>query len=212
MMKGLISAGGIGLEKNRLSSICEDMDIIVAADSGVKHLLECECRIDYLVGDMDSIDMSILDRKIGVDTEIVRYPVEKDKTDTELAADLLIEKGCNQILIVGATGSRMDHALANIQLLRSLHLEGVSAIIIDNYNEISYLPPEIRLKKKSGYFYSILPICQEGVKVTLGGFHYPLTNTIITYGSSLGISNYLEGEEGIIIRHEGEGFLIKSKD
>ncbi len=211
-MKGLISAGGTGVKSDLLIDLCTESDIIVAADSGFYNLTEACCRLDYLIGDFDSIDDKSLMEEVDSSTKILRYPIEKDKTDTELAIDLLIEKGCTDITIIGGTGTRIDHSLSNIFMIRYFYFKGINIKIVDNNNEITYLPTEIFLRKYPDYYYSILPVGPEGITVTLEGFHYPLKETLIEYGSSLGISNYLDDEVGRIIRHSGEGFLVKSKD
>lgn len=211
-MEGLIVAGGNSLDYEKLYKVCSNVDIVVAADSGIKHLINSGCLVDYLVGDMDSIKKDLPVNELFPSIEVLKYPVEKDKTDTELAIDLLVGKGCKKITIVGGTGNRLDHTLANIYLLRSLYLKGIDCKILDDNNEIVYLKEESNIIKEENYFYSILPLSLEGIKVTLEGFHYPLMNTLIQYGSSVGISNYIEDNKARIIKHSGEGILIKSKD
>ena len=211
-MKGLIAAGGTGLKREYLEELCRASDIIVAADSGLYSLLENDCRIDFLIGDFDSISDKGTIEDLDVSIQVIKYPIEKDKTDTELAIDLLIQQGCDEIAIIGAIGSRMDHSMSNIYLLRRFHRLGIKIRIIDNNNEISYLSGENKLVKEMGYYHSILPVGPEGITVTLEGFHYSLKKELIQYGSSLGISNYLEEPEGSITVHSGEGFLIKSRD
>lgn len=211
-MKGLIAAGGTGLKSGYLVELCRDADIVVAADSGINNLDMDMCKIDFLVGDFDSISDGSKLEEGDPPYQIIRFPVEKDKTDTELAIDLLVQKGCDEISIIGAIGSRMDHSMSNIYLVRRFHQLGIKIRIIDNNNEISYLSNQAKIIKETGYYYSILPVGPEGITVTLEGFHYPLEKDLIQYGSSLGISNYLEEEEGRITVHTGEGFLIKSRD
>ncbi len=41
----------------------------------------------------------------------------KDLTDTEIAMNLAIELGAERIFILGGTGTRLDHVVANIKLL-----------------------------------------------------------------------------------------------
>lgn len=211
-MEGLVVAGGNSLNSERLKKICSNADIVVAADSGIKHLIDSGCLVDYLVGDMDSIEKNLPVNELFPGIEVFKYPIGKDKTDTELATDLLVEKGCKKITIIGGTGNRLDHTLANIYLLRSLYLKNIDCKIIDDNNEIVYLKEESIIIKEKKYFHSIIPLSLEGIKVTLEGFHYPLLNTIIKCGSSLGISNYIEADKARIIKHSGEGLLIKSKD
>jgi thiamine pyrophosphokinase len=40
---------------------------------------------------------------------VMRYPADKDYTDTELAFSLAFEKGCGEIWIIGGGGGRIDH-------------------------------------------------------------------------------------------------------
>jgi len=44
-------------------------------------------------------------------------PARKDQTDLELAVELALEKGARSITLVGGWGSRIDHALGNVELL-----------------------------------------------------------------------------------------------
>ena len=42
---------------------------------------------------------------------------EKDDTDTEYAIREAIRRGAMEIVVIGATGTRIDHVLGNISLL-----------------------------------------------------------------------------------------------
>ena len=212
IMKGIIIAGGRLVDGKILMELFLKADLRVAADSGLQHLEDFGLIPDYLVGDIDSLeDVTILDR-LPESVKVMTHPVEKDKTDTEIAADLLIDSGCTEITILGGTGSRLDHTLSNIQLLRTIFNRGVNGRIIDDNNQIIYLPREYQIKGNKDCYYSILPLGTEGIGVSLKGFHYPLDNVEIPFGSSLGISNYLEDNEGQIVVHHGEGILIRAKD
>lgn len=212
-MKGIIIAGGKSISKLKLEKLLRDMDLIVAADSGFKHLVGVNKEPDYLVGDLDSIDHTLLttvDREI---TRIVRHPVEKDKTDTELAIDVLVENNVKEIFIVGGTGTRLDHTLSNINSLKYMYDRGINGTILDDHNIITYLKGEDSFYvKDKGRYVSILPISSDGVIISLDGFHYPLCNKLLEFGSSLGISNYLEAEEGTITCHKGEIIIIEAID
>ena len=64
-------------------------------------------------------------------------PCEKDDTDTELAMHKAIEMGADEVLMLGATGTRLDHVMGNIgQLVFAAHHE-VKAEIVDPCNRIS---------------------------------------------------------------------------
>jgi thiamine pyrophosphokinase len=212
-MKALIVSGGNELNEDKLISLYEQNDIIVAADAGVEQLIKVDKLPDYLVGDLDSIsEKSILYLESKGVTTIV-YPKEKDKSDTEIALELILSQNPNNITFVSAIGSRLDHSLANIFLLKKLSDLNIDSQIIDNNNIIKILRPEQMVIKDESFDYiSLIPICLEGIVVTLNGFHYDLIKEHIKFGSSYGISNELDRGEGHIIKHSGEGLLILSKD
>ena len=211
-MKGLIVSGGSKLDKLELKKHCDRSQLVVAADKGIELLLEVGCKIDYLIGDFDSINQEVLEQVKKSNIKIVKYPIAKDDTDTELAVNLLVELGCKYITLVGVTGSRLDHTMANISILRKLALSGVKAKIIDNNNIIEYLYEKSIIEKKDDYYISIIPISLEGVVISLEGFYFPLNEKNISYGSSLGVSNYLVKDSGNVIKHSGEALLLQSKD
>ncbi|GHU69421.1 hypothetical protein FACS189450_02290 [Spirochaetia bacterium] len=66
---------------------------------------------DWIVGDMDSLDEPARLDKYPPD-RVLRYPADKDYTDTELAINLLWEKGCDEAWLVGGGGGRLDHLFA----------------------------------------------------------------------------------------------------
>ena len=113
-MRGVIFIGGNSPEPGALREIARGADLLVAADSGLVAAEEAGFRPDWVLGDMDSLasldDLSRLD-KYPPD-RVRRFPPDKDFTDTELALDLLWEKGCDEIWLSGGGGGRMDHLFA----------------------------------------------------------------------------------------------------
>ncbi|MDR2144396.1 MAG: thiamine pyrophosphokinase [Treponema sp.] len=130
---GIVFTGGEGpdcpgalLEEAR----AEDLSpLVAAADSGLFSAEAAGVKPDWIIGDMDSIGRreagGIPDSTRGPlaayrPEQILRYPADKDYTDTELAVSLLREKGCRRIWIVGGGGGRIDHLFA----IRSLFERG----------------------------------------------------------------------------------------
>src|SRR5699024_10087636 len=116
------------------------------------------------------------------------------------------------ITLVGVTGSRMDHTLANIFMLRNLNKNNIIARIIDGNNRIHFSNEYIKIKKEKDTNISIIPISDDGIVVSLEGFLYPLKKEFIGFGSSLGISNIIIEEYGEVIIHKGEALIIESRD
>jgi thiamine pyrophosphokinase len=112
---GIIFTGGQGPEpetlKQRLGIIAKDT-LFVAADSGLILAEEAGFRVDWIIGDMDSLGDDDRLRVYPSDC-VIRHKHDKDYTDTELAMQIAVEKGCNEIWIIGGSGSRrIDHLFA----------------------------------------------------------------------------------------------------
>lgn len=112
----------------------EDCDLLLCADRGTDYALSYGLVPDFVMGDMDSIDPKTL--KSINKNNILTAPHEKDYTDTHLAVKKAIEKGCDRIDILCATGLRSDHALANIRLLLYIDKCGSYGRLIDDENTI----------------------------------------------------------------------------
>ena len=113
-MRGVIFIGGSSPNPGALRELARGADLLVAADSGLIAAEDAGFRPDWVLGDMDSLasldDLSRLD-KYPPD-RVRRFPPDKDFTDTELSLDLLWEKGCDEIWLLGGGGGRMDHLFA----------------------------------------------------------------------------------------------------
>ncbi|NLW39778.1 MAG: thiamine diphosphokinase [Tissierellia bacterium] len=211
-MKALIVLNGKILDLNRLRVVGKEVDFILSADGGTNHCLEASLIPDLVVGDLDSISEESIQiiKKNGIPIE--KFPVKKDKTDSELASDYVIDKGFKDITIMGAIGNRMDHTLANILLLTKLTEKGIKGRIIDGNNTIYLVEDELTLENQAGFYVSVIPITNSGILISLKGFEYELENTEIKFGSTLGISNRIVKNKGIVKVHKGRGLVIVSKD
>ena len=81
-------------------------------------------------------------------------------TDTELAVEFALKQNPNQITIIGAMGTRMDHSLSNIMLLYKIHKIGINAVIIDEINYITVTSDILKMKCQIGQTISIIPIME----------------------------------------------------
>jgi thiamine pyrophosphokinase len=109
-----------------LREIAKGTDLLAAADSGLVAAEEAGLNPDWVIGDMDSLgNMVSLDdlSRLGKypPDRVIRYPTDKDFTDTELAIALLREKGCDEIWLAGGGGGRTDHLFAIFSLFESDH-------------------------------------------------------------------------------------------
>lgn len=188
--------------------------MIIAADNGLTTADRLNIPLDFIVGDFDSVPSNILEKYQNKSTPIETFPTEKDKTDTQIAIELALMHNPTELDIIGATGSRLDHVLANIHLLLLPMQVGVKASILDTNNRI-YLMQEsftVEREKQYGSYVSLLPFTEQVSGLTLKGFKYPLNHIVMPAGSSLGISNEIKEEEAKVEFSKGILLVIEARD
>ena len=192
-----------------------DFDGKIASDSGMEFFRRAGMVPDIIIGDFDSVKNKTLAyfKEYG-DIEWKKLNPMKDDTDTEAAIRLAIKRGAKSITLLGATGSRIDHMLANIELLGIGLEEKVSITILDRHNRIRLIDSGITIKKDEQYgrFVSLIPYSMSVENVCLRGFKYPLDNYCMRKFNSLGISNEITEAEAHISFTDGILLVIEADD
>lgn len=192
----------------------EEVSVWIGADRGALSLIQQGISPDIAVGDFDSVteeEFKLIKNKSAV---FRLYQQEKDETDLELAIMEAMKQDPDVVYLYGVTGGRLDHELANLQLLYSLKQKGIEGCIVDKHNEVKLAFPGVHsINKRDKYPYvSFIPFSSEIKGITLSNFYYPLQDASLRWGSTRCISNTIEGEQGILTFHEGILFIINSKD
>lgn len=192
-----------------------DFDGKIASDSGMEFFRRAGMVPDIIIGDFDSVKTETLEyfKEYG-DIEWKKLNPMKDDTDTEAAIRLAIERGAKSITLLGATGSRIDHTLANIELLGIGLEENISITMLDRHNRIRLINSGITIKKDEQYgrFVSLIPYSMRVENVCLRGFKYPLDNYCMRKFNSLGISNEITEAEAHISFTDGILLVIEADD
>lgn len=193
---------------------------LIGADRGMDFFMRLsgkeKIRPDIAVGDFDSLSLegkNYLDLLTGV--EICRLKPEKDDSDTQSAAVMAMEQGSREIAILGATGSRLDHVLANLGLLSLGRNRGVRIVLVDQCNYISLVESGTILNKSCqfGKYVSFFPVGGEVNGLTLRGFQYPLNRHCLTVSDSgLTVSNEIAEETAEVTYESGTLLMIMSRD
>lgn len=198
-------------------------DRLFAVDKGLEYVQAMGLTADCVLGDFDTVKQEVLlawekeSAEKGKNT-IERYSPRKDATDTELAVWKAMEENSKRITLLGAIGSRMDHVLANIFLLKQTIERGVNMEIVNETNRIRVLDgvycSNIVIKKEEqhGKYVSIVPISDKVENMTLQGAEYPLNEETIYRGSSRTISNEIADSKMRITIKKGQALLIESRD
>ncbi|MGL4588705.1 MAG: thiamine diphosphokinase [Mycoplasmatales bacterium] len=205
----LVLGGKCDLE---LKTLINDLEIkkVIAVDGGVTALLNEKLTYDFLIGDGDSANFSLLEKEKIDKTKIIKLNPIKDETDFEVALNVCRKefgKQINKMYIVGfASLNRLDHLLANIKQIKS------DMIFLNKYCRISCLNPGKTMLKSSYQFFSMFAI-QNVSGLNLSGFKYQLDNYNLQVNDSLCISNeLLENKVGIIEFTDGKLLLIETNE
>lgn len=209
-MKAFIFVGGEIFPEEMLERPDADC-LTIAADSGYENARALGVKPHILVGDMDSIDEGIL-AGIGKETEILRVKPEKDLTDTQLAAEVAVSRGADDITIVGGFGGRVDHELSNLAVLEDLKLRRIHAVMVNGHNRARFLVSTSTLIARTDYRYLSLIAADPVVKgVEIQGCKYPLKNAKLKRSLQFAVSNEITGNCALIAVRKGAVWIIESK-
>ena len=162
-------------------------DIFVCADAAGHPYDHLPRLPDVVIGDFDSLTGRILSGKHGPRYLLVK---EQETTDSEKALLYVIEEGMTEVVMLGATGWRLDHTLNNCYLLERfadrlrICLSGyqADAVRVDASRPVVWqLPP--------GTGFSLLPLAGVASGVSVEGARYSLTDAVIQSGGPAAISN-----------------------
>ena len=189
--KIIIVSGGMLEEEFALSVIKEDENAyIIGVDRGMEFLYRNHIMPSYIVGDFDSVNKDVADYyRNETQVPIREYNPVKDASDTEIAVRFAMTLGCGSLVILGATGGRVDHLWANVQTLAIPFRAGIRAEIMDSRN-----------------------LGQEILGFNIEGAKYPLKEHLLTPYDSLCVSNQIEDEEVKISFPSGIVILMESRD
>ncbi len=183
-------------------------DIVICADSGYENAVKMGVKVDLLAGDFDSL----CDVPEGVG-EVIRVPKEKDSTDTQLAVELALKRGADEIVIIASTSGRADHALSVMAILEYLYEKKVSAYIVNGQNRVRFIRDSGIILIRSRYkYFSVITLDGIAKKVSIDGAKYPLKNKDIKRSYQFAVSNEIVKNAALINVKKGAVYIIESRD
>lgn len=204
-MKRCVIVGGAPIgDRARIQRTLRPDDYLICCDSGLQHLPLLGRQPDLIIGDFDSHP------RPATDVETIVLPTVKDDTDTAFAVKEALRRGCDDFLLLGVVGKRLDHTWANVCLLLYLDELGKRGVILDDYSEISLVPPEGAEVTGEYPFFSLLNVTGLAEDITVTGAKYPLSGAAIECGFQYGVSNQvLPGQAARITVGRGRLLLVK---
>ena len=178
-------------------------DYFIAVDGGLRPLRNLYKTPGLLIGDLDSVTTAEVEAATAQGIEVRRYPADKDETDLELALLAAIEKGFDEILVIGALGGRLDQTLGNLHLLALPLLAGVKVSLEDGTEEVFLIRDQAEIMGSAGDVVSLIPLQGEVKGVETRELKYPLNHEVLYAEKSRGISNVMLGEKAAVSIESG---------
>lgn len=180
--------------------------VVVAADGGLDRAASLGLEVDVVVGDLDSVSPSALERAEAAGVRIVRHPTAKDATDLELALDEAVALGAKRVLVVASDGGRLDHLLASLLLLASDRYAGLELDGLFGETLVHVVRGERAFPGRPGELVTLLPLGGRATGVTAEGLEYPLAGETLEPGTTRGVSNVFTGADARVA--VGAGVLL----
>lgn len=165
----IIVANGILPRTRKITNLIEHADHVIVCDGAINTYFTYTKRLpNYVIGDGDSLKKSILG-KWKIPFIHVGDQETNDLTKAVLSAK---ERGWDNLIIIGATGGREDHSLANIFLLGHYLDLGVNVKMVCTKGD--FVAARGRFDENVGRYrvVSLFPIDRE--EITASGLKYPV--------------------------------------
>ncbi len=210
----LVGAYPLGCEKEYLKEILLSKDTVsVAADGGLSFFVKEKITPSFWIGDRDSVQSSAFEEAkiLFPKLDLSPCPREKDDTDMRLGMVTLKNLGIGKVLIFGGLGGeRLDHTIANIQLLHEFEKEGIRSILVSEKEYLLVLTAGEELvwpKDKEGIL-SVFSL-EEETKISIRDLKYEYEGSL-SNKKVLGISNEFNGRGGRISVRKGTALIVRN--
>lgn len=206
MKKALIIANGDPVSKRLISKLKSNgYNYITCADGGANTLRKTGLYPDAIVGDFDSVTKENLDY-FREYSEIIRLE-RQDDTDVDKSLKILISKGFSRVILLGATGDRMDHTICNIGIVLK-YFDEIKVLLIHRKSILTPYTGEAILNTVPGETISFYGFDSK-VRISGTGLYYPLQNCNLNISQSESTSNVATGNNVNLMIDNGVILVIR---
>ena len=183
-------------------------DFVICADGGYVHAKKLGIIPDLWMGDGDSLIGSAI-----VTKEKKCFPVKKDNTDGDLAVMEALNRGFDEIIIIGALGGRLDHEFSHFCLLKKILDNGAKGFLISEKNEITMEKENFTVEPDGRKYISFFPFAGDVENFTVRGLCYEAENMHLACNEVHASSNCFDGDKvGKISFTSGYVLVIRADD
>lgn len=184
----LVGASDFNASEFRARFAAGAFDVVYAVDGGFRWLQQLGVRAHLAVGDFDSLG------RMPEGVPVEEYSPLKDASDMELALERAWLDGCRQACIFGGLGRRLDHTIANLQVMARFSEQGMQVEAVHDAYAVRMLtgPAAFQLPVRPwGGTVSVFSMSDCARGVTERGLRYSLDEAPLRSRTSLGLSNEL---------------------
>jgi len=175
-------------------------DLIVAADGGLDSLKKAGICPHVFLGDMDSVT----DSDLPDSADIIKYPVEKDDTDTALAIEYASVHGFDNFILYGCIGGALDHTLGNMSLLKGMAEKGKTAVFVDGkFGMTAFSNRTLEFSKEAHGRVSVFSLSERCDGVDICGLKYETDKVLLPSTVTLGVGNEFVGKGASVCANSG---------
>ena len=211
-MHSCLLVGGAPTEHKGLNLVLKDFlfDAIIAVDAGYAALVERGIAPHHVFGDFDSLGFVPQEAEGGVCVH--PFDPHKDFTDMDLALNFAIDEGFTHIVMCDGLYARLDHSLANLQLMAAAARKGQRVWGVTEEEVVVALAEgelnQLEIAAGSQGICSVLAHSDSVSGVYETGLAYGLEDARLTNRFPLGISNELTGAPAHISLEEGSAWIF----
>ena len=203
-MRILIMLNGQPPRRELLEALAAEAHVLIGADAGAARLREAGMRIDYVVGDFDSVPAELLH---ALPAESVVHDPGQEDTDLEKALRFALTRWQRpQIVVVGTTGDRLDHVLGNVcGAVR--YADRADIRFVEDHSITYFGHRRVQFEAPVATTVSLLPLGEvQGVRTR--GLKWALHGETLTIGTR-GVSNVVESSPVSITWEQGYLVVIR---
>lgn len=194
--KPVLLVGGAGGDNRQLLQLLDEVETVVAADSGADWLRSIGRLPDALIGDLDSVSGDV---RAAMPSGRVHEIAEQESTDFDKC---LRNIRAPLVMGLGFLGARVDHMLAAMTVL--LRRADTPCILLGARDAVAHLPPTLALDLPVGTRLSLFPLAQ--VSGRSKGLEWPIDGLHMAPDGRVGTSNRVTGP--VMLDMSGPGMLI----
>ena len=207
----LIFSGGLAPNDATLNAAraIQNVNLVIAADSGMHAAQKLEMHVDFVIGDFDSVDASALARATSAHTQTIRHSADKDFTDLESALLFAADKKSERIVIVTAGGGRLDHQFGFVAAMFNPKLREIKVEALWHTSRLFALqgPATLDVTTQIGDTIALQSFSDKSAKISTTGLRWQLTDESLANFETRGVSN-IATENQVSVSFESGQLLV----